>query len=770
MKYWVLTIVTLVSVVVQASAQQFDCRLKIEGSVRDSLSGLPVHGVLISVITANRTAITDEHGHFSINKICEGPVILVVNTPGFRPYKKVFSRVSEQSVSLLLQKAELKLEEVHITAGKPFSGTVNIAGSITANQLEQSRGGTLADALRSVPGVSTLQTGSSIAKPVVQGLHSNRLLILNNGIRQEGQQWGMEHGPEIDPFIAQSITVIKGAEGVRYGPEAIAGVILVKPAALPKQFGIAGTLNLAGSSNGLGGAASGALEGASKGMPGFAWRFQTSGRTSGNIKTADYYLNNTGLRELNFSGGLGYSRKKLETDLYFSHFQSEIGIFRGSHIGNLEDLQAALANGRPFDEGSFTYSIDAPRQKVAHNLLKLESHFHLSSKSHVDLVYGLQQNKRQEYDIRRGGRSGIPSLDLTLTTQTLDISLENDNGSHWKQIVGVNGILQVNNNVPGTLATPLIPNYDSYNAGLFYIGRYSKSNYQLEGGLRYDYKYLDALGYDRNQDLYGGTRKFNNVSANAGAVLYLTNQWTIRSNLASAWRPPVVSELFSNGLHHGSAAVEIGDKDLASEKSYKWINAIEFHGDNLNFDFSAYWNRINNYIYLQPSLELYESIRGVFPTYYYKQTHAQLLGADLGLSFDLSSHLKYGLKGAIVRAKDVRNDIYLPWIPSDRIENSISFHWSDRGKETANYVTLNHLYVARQNRYEEGSDFTSPPPSYHLLGLQAGTSFFLGKKSLGLNASVNNIANTFYKDYMNRFRYYAHDQGRNLTLRATLKF
>jgi iron complex outermembrane receptor protein len=664
----------------------------------------------------------------------------------------------------------IKLEEVQITTpGKAASGT-GTSVTLTAKDLEQTRGGTLGEALKNIAGVSTLQTGSTIAKPVIQGLHSNRILILNNGIRQEGQQWGMEHSPEIDPFVANRLIVIKGAEGIRYGPEAIGGVVLVEPAALSEVPEITGELHLTGAGNGRAGAVSGRLNGGINRLPGFAWRIQGTGRTAGNIKTADYYLENTGIRERNFSGTMGYSKKGLSTELYLSHFKSEIGIFSGAHIGSIEDLRARIANGRPFEAGTFSYAIDAPRQNVEHTLLKLKSHFQLKNSTHLDVLYGLQKNKREEYDIRRGGRSNIPSLDLSLVTQTLDLALENTTKKGFKNTLGINGILQVNNNVPGTLATPLIPNYDTYTAGAYLINRLIKENYTLEAGIRYDHKYLDALGYDGNQELYGGSQTFDNVSASLGAVLYINSNWSLRSNLGSAWRPPTASELYSNGLHHGSAAFERGNRNLSSEKSYKWTSSTAYHTEKLALDLSIFYNHIAQYIYLQPSGELHESIRGVFPTFDYKQTDARFTGADLSLTYKINAVLNYDFKGALVRAKDIVNDAYLPWIPSDRLENSIGYQRRGNNLKTESFLKLTHVFVARQDRYSENSDYAAPPPAYHLLNVNAGISFPLQKSRLSFNTSINNITNALYKEYMNRFRYYAHDQGRNLIIRAMLKF
>jgi iron complex outermembrane receptor protein len=230
-----------------------------------------------------------------------------------------------------------------------------------------------------------LQTGATIGKPVVNGMHSNRLLILNNGIRQEGQQWGAEHAPEIDPFIAQNISVVKGSEAIRYGAEAIGGVVIIEPPALPSDSTIHAEVNLVGASNGRSGTVSGMLSGNFKKIPALAWRIQGTAKRSGNLQTADYFLDNTGSKELNYSAALGYNKEHMGFDLFFSHFNTELGIFKESHIGSTEDLYSHIEHGRPFDNGSFYYAIDAPKQQVVHNLFKATGHIHLND-HHLTLL------------------------------------------------------------------------------------------------------------------------------------------------------------------------------------------------------------------------------------------------------------------------------------------------------------------------------------------------------------------------------------------------
>lgn len=742
------------------------CAHTLSGSISDTDTGLPIAGASIQIDTKNRLSSAD--GAFLMNNICEGRVLITVSAKGYNSFQKQVRIRQSEKLNISLHRQDIKLNEVEITGHRSPAPTSNAATTIGGAELDRTRGGNLAEAIKGISGVNMLQTGSTIAKPVIQGLHSNRILTLNNGIRQEGQQWGSEHAPEIDPFVARQITVIKGAEAIRYGAEAIGGVVLVEPPALPHSPELKAELNLSGASNGRSGAVSGMLSGGINKLPGFGWRIQGTARQAGNVQTADYYLENSGLKETNFSAAAGYNTEHLETELYFSHFQTELGIFKGAHFGNLQDLQDRIAYGRPLFDGSFTYDLAAPLQKVSHDLLKLKSHFHLSNGASVNATYGFQHNNRQEYDLRRV-LNATPSLNLQLYSHTLDLNMEQMSKSGLKTVFGLSGLMQVNNNVPGTGITPMIPNYDSFGAGAYGLTKLFKRNYELEIGARYDYRNLDALGYNRNGELYGDVHHFHNLSVSAGGVLHLNNHFHLRTNLGTAWRPPVVSELYSDGLHHGTGSYERGEANLKSERALKWINSIEFEAGKFSLDADVYLNYISDYIYLSPSGDYFENIRGTFPIYSYEQTNARFWGLDLKAGFQILPYADYELKGSIVRAKDVQNDLYLPWIPSDRIDNSLSFKLPALAKLSNSYLRIQHQYVAEQTRYNEGSDYTPPPPAYHLFNFDAGFQVKAGKNNIALNLSVNNLTNKLYKEYMNRFRYYAHDTGRNFILRATYR-
>lgn len=751
-----------------ALAQQKDCPHTLTVLVSEAKTDEPVAGALVG--SGEKQTLTGPDGFARLEHVCSGQLHLHVQDLGFEMVDKDITFSDGDTVRITMKASGRTLDDVEIIGHKQVVNTTTSVTTLNQQDLDKLKGGNLATMLKGIAGVNVIQTGATIGKPVVNGMYSNRLLLLNNGIRQEGQQWGSEHAPEIDPFIAQNISVVKGAEAIRYGAEAIGGVIIVEPPALPKDSMLHGELNLVGASNGRAGTASGMLSGNFRKAPALSWRVQGTAKRSGNIKTADYLLDNTGSKELNYSAALGYSKAHFGFEAFYSHFNTELGIFSGAHIGSIEDLQTRILNGRPFDNGEFAYTIGAPKQQVVHDLLKLNGHVHLNDYLHLNIQYGFQRDSRQEYDRRRGGRTSLPSLDLTLFTHTLDAALEYFNGGQWKGTIGLNGLYQDNASVAGTLTTPLIPDFVSKGAGAYAIGKLLKDKYELEAGLRYDYKFLNALGY-RNKVLYGGKRNFHNVSASIGGVWHLDQHWNVRSNVGTAWRAPTVNELYSNGLHHGAAAFELGDSTLNSEKSLKWITTVQYNNpDNwLHLDMDVYANYFSNYIFLQPSDSLYESIRGAFPTFSNDQTNARFLGADLTARITFLKQFDYTVKGSVIRAKDLTNNRFLPMIPADKLEQSIRWQYDPVPFLHETYLQLAHVFVARQTRYENNSDYAPPPDAYHLLNLSMGTAIKTGKHNLSVNFAIDNLTNTLYKDYLNRFRYYAHDIGRNYTIRLTYR-
>jgi iron complex outermembrane receptor protein len=729
----------------------------------------PIEAAYIWVTEAAQGAVSDQTGNFNIKNLCPGTYAISIQYLGHREIKDTINlKDNSFNKTYRLEEESFNLAGVEIHGHRDAVQTTTAVTALYGEALMEARGENLGESLKRIAGVTTFSTGNTISKPVIHGMHSNRIMILNNGIRLEGQQWGAEHAPEIDPFLADEITVIKGAETVRYGPEAMGGVILVNPTPLFTKKQSLTELNLIGGSNSQLGNIAISHSGGSGKIKGLGYRVQGSAKRAGNVKSPDYYQNNTGMSELNFSGSIGYSSPKLGIETYYSFFNTSIGILRDAHTGNLSDLENIIQNGRPFTDGTFTYSIDNPKQVVSHHLAKLKSHYHLNENWKLNAQYGFQLNIREEYDRRRGDLNNKPSLDLQLYTNTLDLFLDHTHKNEFSGTWGVNVIQQANTNIPGTGITPLIPNYDMVNLGFYVLEKYSKGPVELEGGLRFDIRSIQTARYINNE-LQQADLNYQNFSAFFGGLFQLSPTLSLSSNLGSAWRPPNVNELFSQGLHHGAAAIEIGDPNLNSEKSFKWVNELGYNFKKLNLEITGYANRIQNYIYISPTGENVVSLRGTFNVYEYRQATAFFYGFDFAGSYQFTDNLSGYAKGSIIRAKNTDENNYFPFIPSDRMDWGIAYNFGKNANSQTNKLTLSNILVAKQRR-EPDFDIAAAPPAYALFNLAYQRGIDLKGNKLNLGLQVHNLFNTSYKEYMNRFRYFTDDIGQNFLLKINYQF
>ena len=769
-----------------------------------TLSGKTLPGATI-ILTPEKITIANDDGTFKIVNICAGTYTVQVSYLGYKP--KSFTLTIDQNVQhdIVLEEDPKQLSEVIVKEEKQNIEGAQSYVTLGEKELAATAGKSLGETLKEIPGVNTIQAGPGIFKPVIHGVHSTRVLILNHGIRQEGQQWGAEHAPEVDPFVASEIIVVKDASAIKYGGDALGGVVIVNPPALPEKAGLGGSLNLVGQSNGRAGTVSGMLEGGLKNHDGWGWRIQGTGKRAGDYHTATYSLTNTGSKELDFSGATGYHRKTFGAEVFFSHFQTELGILKGTAISNADDLQAAMERTPPQYTSGFSYNISAPRQHVVHNLLKLNMHKELE-RGKLTFQYGFQNNARQEYDIRIGAFANLPALDLKLNTHSFDGEWELSRENKYTLCFGANGMIQQNSNVFGTNRIPFIPNYNSFSGGPFAISKFYLKAWTIDVGVRYDYRHYDVAGYDYKNDLFHSNIHFQNVSGTAGATVQMKKDQSFSTALSTAWRPPHVAELYSLGTHQGAAANEYGlllnpqtnevmninDVDFKIEKAAKWVNTYRIQRERFHLETTAYSNFIFNYIYLKP-IGITQTLRGTLPAFRYTQTNALFLGADITAQQAIAKHISLVSKISLIRASDYTNHDYLVFIPANRFELGARYDVHQWKKLTGLFFESKWKYTMRQTRaprvipipalkqYQENGtnpfqddpsnfDFMAAPKRYMLWNVSIGLQIPTDKGRYELRASVENLLNTSYREYTNRFRYYANDLGSNFIVSAKYVF
>lgn len=751
----------------QLLAQQTDCRMSIAITIRDSLSGESIYGIRVTSTASGKTAATDSAGRCTLHDNCPGETELIFTGNSHKGKRTIVFLNSDTTLLLFLMPKTYFTEKILVEAQIADGSETNATAIIEGKEFESKTGESLGKSLSTITGVTALNTGSSISKPIIHGLYGNRILIMNNGVRLEGQQWGSEHAPEIDPMIGRRLQVIKGASTIRYGPDAIAGVILVDPNSLPYGGALSGEMDIAGFSNGLEGFLSGFIESGFTDIPQLSLRAQGTLKKAGNVSAPSYTLKNTGYEEANFSLAGGYRSNAASIEAYYGSFSSKIGIFSGSHIGNLSDLEIALNSPVPFDTGSFSYDIGNPYQDVQHRMLKLNGYYLASPDLILKADYAYQQNDRREYDLHSSyNNPGTPELFFSISTHTLDLVSESKFSKDLSSEAGVSGITQTNVGK----GRPFIPNFQNYGLGLFNIQKYYAERFLVEAGLRYDYKWQRIYAYE-GDSLVSAAQEYSNLSAKAGVVYDFRNGLSAALSLGTAWRPPSINELYSDGLHHGSARIEIGDPDLLTEVAFNASITLDYdNGKDIHAEASLYTYQINNYVFLEPRLPPTLTIRGAFPTFYYSQGDSYINGLDFELDYSPFRFGGFVSKISLLRAFNKSADDYLAMMPPDRFETSVYFTPGDLSFIRNTELRISAVTVLEQTRVPETDDYAPPPGGYNIYNALFSTDIDINDVLLSIVFKADNIFDKGYRDYLNRFRYYTDEMGRNISLKLILPF
>ena len=775
-------------------------QVAITGLVSDE-NGLPLKDAHVHI--ANKTTSTDANGTFVITDLSTGKQKLYISFIGYHAIDEIIEITSNVTINRQLKLDVVALEDVviqQVSATKSESSNEQVLKSAT---IEKFSNQSLGEALKEVSGVSILKTGSTIIKPVINGLHSNRVPIINNNVRLEDQQWGSEHAPNFDINAAGKITVIKGASALQYGGDAIGGIVIIESELIKKDTLLAKTI-LNGDSNGMGGSISSSIQKGNR----FGWSWNALGtfKYLGDRETPNYVLSNSGNREQNFSGGIRYAQEKYNFNAMYSFYNAQIGIIKASHIGNVNDLYNSINNQQPSVIEPFTYTINAPRQEVQHHLAKVNFQKYLNENTSIDLQYAFQLNNRLEFDIRRtSANTNKAALDLQLVTHTFLTDYKTSVGN-WKLKSGLNLGYQNNFANPKTGVRPLIPSYDKLDAGVYGIAVYKFDNAtSLESGIRYDFSTIEATkyylksrwserGYDAefshfivgdegNQWLTKPTFEYHNITANLGyrKQFHHEMEWLINVSLAS--RNPNVSELFSDGLHHSTGQIELGDLRLQKEQAYKFNTTFKKDWKSFQVQVNPCINRISNFMYLQP-IGFETTIRGAFPVWEYKQTEALLTGFDVNTKWTMTNHFAHELGMAYVNGQNLSTNAYLIDMPPFVINNKIQY----RNESWFNLVAeVKSEFVFRQNQFPNFNfdtnivvdntltpalvNISAPPKGYHLLHFYSQLTFKLNKKNrLSTSLSVQNMMNTTYRDYLNRQRLFVDEMGRNIQIQFKFNY
>ncbi|AZQ43833.1 TonB-dependent receptor [Nonlabens ponticola] len=813
-----IVVIVLLSAIT-ATAQ--DCRIQLKGVVTDFHDAAPLELAQVYIKEAGKTGTTNELGEYQIKNLCAGDYTVVVTHFSCETKTLNLSLRRDMTYNVKLEHHINDLEQVDILADVHDNHDQTQSSTrVDQETINKYSGATLGDALATVQGVSALKTGNSVVKPVIHGVYGSRVTIVNNGLRQQDQEWGLEHSPNIDVNTAANIEVVKGATALRYGGDAIGGTIIIEPERFLAMDTLKGKLISQLQSNGRGGSLTGTI--GNYNNSGWYQRVTLTGKRLGDYEAPDYVLSNTG--EQTFSGNLavGYQQFEYGGSINYSYYNTELGILRASHIGNSTNLVRSINSGQPNIVRDFTYDIDPPKQQVEHHGLQLKGFKRFANLGKLEVDYAFQFNNRLEFDIRRGANAGRASLDLDLTTHTLAAYLLVDSLEDIELELGVDGLHQINEPNPATGIRRLIPDYDSQKIGGFIsANKRFHSKWLVDAGVRYDLYRIAAqkfyqlsrwedLGYDEQfpqfevretstQILTNPEFDYSLLAFSAGVKYFVDDHYDFAINLSSASRAPNPSELFSDGLHHALATIELGQLDLRKERSYK-LNLTAHAGKGgfnaVDIEVNPYLSLVKDYIQLVP-IGLETTTRGAFPVYQYEQVDALLAGVDVGASWDivytelvdpedpdgnpeLFESLRLNSRFSYIYGENTTDDEPLILIPPTQFYNELV--WSNGIIDNLSF-TLANQSVLTQTRFpdddyevnipdDQGNfqtvtvEISEAPSGFSLWN--AGVSYAFAKAQLNLR--VNNLLNTNYRNYLNRQRFYADDIGRDFQLQFIYNF
>jgi iron complex outermembrane receptor protein len=745
------------------------CTLK--GRVEDSITGMSLSAVSVQIEGINDGTITDNSGFFKLDYSCKDSIFVVFSSVGYESKRLFLLKPKTEFLPIKMNFQVSILDDVIVTTKQKTTAT-QTSQTINTLEISENANENLSNLLAKMSGVSTLKNGSGIAKPIVQGLYGNRLSILNNGIAQSGQQWGNDHSPEIDPLVANKITVVKGVGALAYPGVNLGSVILIEPKKIDKAATINGQAVYFFESNGLGNGVNLQLQ---QYRSGFGWKVNGTAKKSGDKSTPTYFLNNTGSEELNLAVQLEKSfSERLFTDVYFSTFNTTLGILRGSHIGNLTDLETAFSREIPFfTEAKFSYQIDAPKQKVQHHLLKFHSKYFINNQKWFDFTIASQLNNRKEFDVRRSGRTEIPALSLRQFAHFAEAKFQAEFDNNLVLKTGFQFNLTDNTNNPETGILPLIPDYLMYENSVYLLLNYPTEKWNFEVGNRYDnvIQNVAAISQTLPREILRYNNVFHNYSTTGGVNFRPTEDFSLAYNVGLVTRNPAINELYSNGLHQGVSGIEQGNLNLKSENSFK--TTFSLNGvirKKLTFEALFYFQKIKNYILLIPQNEIQLTIRGAFPLFRYEQTDAQIWGSDLMLNYKITDFFNLKMTYNLLKGNDLTHDLPLINMPSNQFRSEIQYvipKWKSFKNIT---ISLDNQYVFQQKNILPSQDFVLPPDAYNLLNLQLATDLKSIKKDVHIFAKAENLLNVRYRDYLNRQRYFADDVGINFIIGCRVKF
>lgn len=749
-------------------------KVTLSGKITDSKTGEVLPGASVYLADDRIGTTADASGNYVLNNIPDGHHVVEISHAGYSTLVIHLELYASTNKDFSLSSVVVENLGVIVTG---VAGATSIrkspvpVASIRKLALLQIPSSNIIDALTHIPGVSQVSTGPAISKPYIRGLGSNRVVVINEGVRQEGQQWGDEHGIEIDEMSVARAEVVKGPASLMYGSDALAGVINFITNTPVADGSLKGNIiSNFQSNNGLF-AINGNLAGNNNGLN---WNLYGTYKTAGSYKNKyDGKVLNSGFNEKNIGGYIGINKSWGYSHLILSRFDQSLGLIEGERDNTTGAflLFAGSSMERIATKADLTTrKLFVPQQRVQHNKIISDNNFALN-KSRLKLNIAYQNNQRQEF-----GNSEAPTeTDLFFDLKTVNYNLQWQlpEFKEWHTTIGITGMRQSNQNKG---AEALIPEYNLFDFGGFVFGQRIFSNVTVSGGFRFDSRSIDS------KEMIEGSvikfkafdRSFSNFSGSMGISYEASEKVTLKSNIARGFRSPTLAELASNGAHEGTNRYEYGNQNLKSETSLQLDGGLNLNYEHFSIDVSAFYNRMNDFIFYRKLSSIFggDSLvnnGGEFiPAFKFNQQNAKLAGLEA--SIDIHPHPLDWLhienafsfvRGTFDNSIDGSNNI--PLIPAARLTSELKADFKKAGKAFHNfYARLEWDQTFRQNNPFTGFETETATNGYGLLNAGIGADIVnYGKTAFSIHVGITNITDKVYQSHLSRLKYTAENMVTN---------
>jgi iron complex outermembrane receptor protein len=719
----------------------------VSGTVSDT-TGAGLSDARVTLTELARTTTTDAEGRFSFSAVPAGTYRVSVAAIGFAPQvQRVTVTDRAVTLSIRLRPSIVELTELQVTAS-PNATTLlespQPVSALSGEQLLERQAPSLGETVERLPGVRNLSTGTGVGKPVIRGLTSNRVLVVVDGQRLETQQWGDEHGPNVETEDAERIEVIRGPASVLYGSDALGGVVNVVQKDLPDAIGrpgfVRGRVTTAYSTNNEQPLGSLTLQGAEGG---FGYRASLTGRASDDIRTPDGPLFNSGNRALGGTGSVGYRGGWGSAALTYSRRNEKLEI----HEDPVEEPGATPLQriGEDRAKASVTLPVGAAR---------LEG----------DLTY--ERNRRREFE--EAGASDV-ALGLLSKTYTANLHYHHAAFGPWAGVVGATGLISSFDKFG---AETLIPSSTAKTFGVYAFEQAEYGRWNLSLGARFDYRILD-VNADDELGVVEQRRTYNSITGNVGVLYHLAESAALVLNAGRGFRAPSSFELFANGVHEGTVSFERGDPTLRNEHSLNTDLAFRVQTARVRAEIGAFANFIQEFIYARPTAEV--DPESGFQIFHVTQGNARLVGFEGAFQYHPTAYLHFDGSADYTRGQNTSTGTPLPAIPPFRATYTVRLEGERLGRLTEPYISLGGESNARQTRLDPseaaffgGSGYETQ--GYTLVNAGAGFALPVGERTLQLDLQLRNALDQRYTSFLSRYKTYALDPGRNLMVRVTTEF